>query len=379
MTSIASLITAYDPRRALERAETPPKAWYVDPRIAEYERGSVFARHWQVVGRIDQVASPGDYLTADVAGEPVVVVRGRDGVLRAFFNVCRHHAAIVMPQPCGTATAMKCPYHGWTYGLDGKLVSCGEFEEVRDFEKSRSGLVPLAVDTWEQFVFVRMDSGDAPATAASPALREYLGEMATRAAPLRLGELRFVERRSWDLKCNWKVFVDNYLDGGYHVPHAHPALGSVLDYAEYRIECFQRSALQSSPLDSSSATDAEAAATRRGAMAHYFWLYPNFMLNWYEGYMDTNLVLPLGVDGCRVIFDFFFADPAAGTDTAAAEQARSIAMAARVQDEDIDVCESVQRGLSSRSYETGRLSVRREAGEHLFHRLLHADLSAGLL
>jgi len=370
MTPLPRLIASYDSRRPLDRAETPPKSWYVDPRVAELEQRTVFARTWQFVGRVDQVREPGQYLTADVSGEPVVVVRGRDGALRGFFNVCRHHAAIVMPQPCGKATALKCPYHGWTYGLEGKLVSNGEFEEVCGFEKSQNGLMPLAAETWEQFVFVRIEP-------AGPSLREYLGDMGEQVAALRLDKLHFVERRTWELNCNWKVFVDNYLDGGYHVPHAHQALGSVLDYARYRIDCFDRFVRQSSPIDSAGG-DADAAATRRGDMAHYYWLHPNFMLNWYEGYMDINVVYPLGVDRCRVLFDFFFADaaPASPDDARAVEQARSIAMAERVQDEDIEVCESVQRGLSSRAYETGRLSVRREAGEHLFHRLLHRDLQS---
>jgi choline monooxygenase len=168
------------------------------------------------------------------------------------------------------------------------------------------------------------------------------------------------------------VFVDNYLDGGYHVPHAHKSLGSVLNYAEYRIENGPSYCVQSSPMTSAGA-DAATAAVRGGKMAYYFWLYPNFMLNWYEGLMDTNLALPLGPDRTRVIFDFYFADISSAGE---ALRKQSIDVAERVQGEDIGVCESVQRGLGSRAYDVGRLSVRREAGEHLFHRLLHADLTA---
>jgi len=182
------------------------------------------------------------------------------------------------------------------------------------------------------------------------------------------------DRRVYTLNCNWKVYVDNYLDGGYHVPHAHKELSSVIEYTQYTIENFERACLQSSPLSSGSNSVAGVAATRQGR-AFYLWIYPNFMINAYEGVMDTNLVVPLAVDKCAVIFDYYFADisQAAGT-----HNRQSIAVSEKVQDEDMAICDSVQRGLSSRAYVAGRLSVRREAGEHLFHRLLHADLTAAL-
>jgi len=189
---------------------------------------------------------------------------------------------------------------------------------------------------------------------------------AATAAQVGVGALRFFERRSYELGCNWKVFVDNYLDGGYHVPHLHGDLASILSHKDYTIECFERSCLQSSPI---SGGDALARTGR----ALYYWIYPNLMLNWYEGYLDTNLVVPLGVDRVKVIFDFYFAD--VGED-AMPRNLDSIAVSDRIQDEDHAICESVQRGLSSRAYRAGRLSVRREAGENLFHRLLARDLRA---
>jgi choline monooxygenase len=185
---------------------------------------------------------------------------------------------------------------------------------------------------------------------------------------------RFFERRTYSLNCNWKVFVDNYLDGGYHVPHLHKALNSVLDYRQYTIENEDRYCLQSSPMVAGD-EDAATSATRQGDRAWYFWQYPNFMINLYKGYMDTNLVLPDGVDRCKVIFDFYFDDV---IEEAAERNRQSIAVGERVNDEDVGICESVQRGLHSRAYGAGRLSVRREAGEHLFHRLLANDLKRGL-
>ncbi len=395
---LQQIIADYQPDIPLERAETIPAAWYTDPRIAALENRSVFGGTWQMVARLDQLCEPGRYVTADVAGEPVVVVRDGAGSLRAFFNVCRHHAAAVMTQPEGSCTVMQCPYHAWTYALDGSLKGMPEWDGVQDFDKRQNGLVPIAVDTWENFVFVNLSAPPAPALsahsplaspatpplakggpglvegrAAVPTLAEFLGDLPQRVAPLKLGELKFFERRSWDINCNWKVYVDNYLDGGYHVPHLHKGLSSVLDYQEYKIETHGHYCLQHSPM--TAGKDADTASVRKGDTAYYYWLHPNFMFNWYEGVMDTNLVLPLGVDRCRVIFDFYFADVG---EAALDHNRRSTAVAERVQQEDIDICESVQRGLGARVYNTGRLSVRREAGEQQFHRLLYRDLSKAL-
>jgi choline monooxygenase len=365
--SVQDILDSYNADASLSEASTIPAPWYVDSRIAEIEVKAVFSKTWQMIGRIEQVETPGQFVTTSVAGEPIVVVRGNDGVLRAFYNVCRHHAAAVVTEPCGQAAILHCPYHGWNYGLDGSLKGMPEFEGVKNFDRQKNGLVPVKVETWEKFVFVNLN----PETVA---LTGFLGGLVKRTAPLAIGKLHYFDSRTYDIHCNWKVFVDNYLDGGYHVPHLHKGLNSVLDYKEYTIENEDRYCLQSSPMVASS-EDAATGATRKGDRAWYFWQYPNLMINCYEGYMDTNLVLPIDVDHCRVIFDFYFADV---SDAALAYNQESVAVGALVQEEDLGICEAVQRGLKSRAYHAGRLSVRREAGEHLFHRLLAADLKTGL-
>jgi len=362
--TLREILASYNDAAPLSEAWTIPSPWYTDPRVADLELQNVFGRTWQAVGRSAQVEKPGQFLTASVAGEPIVVARGNDNQLRAFFNVCRHHAMCVMNEPAGTAPHLRCPYHGWTYTLEGELRGVTEFEGVRDFDRSKNGLVPLRVAAWEPFVFVNLDPQAAP-------LEDFLGELVTRAQPLGLASLKFFERRSYTLDCNWKVYVDNYLDGGYHVPHMHKGLNSVLDHAHYTVENFARCSVQSSPVAIDNSSEATAAATRKGDRAFYFWQYPNFMLNWYEGYLDTNLVLPLGSARCEVIFDFYFGDIGAAAQN---YNRKSIEVSERVQQEDIVICAGVQRGLGSRAYHAGRLSVRREAGEHLFHRLLAADL-----
>ncbi len=366
-TSIEQILSSYNDRAPLSQACTIPAAWYVDARIAELERLSVFSKTWQLVGRTDQVKTPGQFVSTTVAGEPIAVVRGNDGTLRGFYNVCRHHAAAVVTQPCGVASLLHCPYHGWNYGLDGSLKGMPEFEGVENFDRAQNGLVPIRVETWECFVFVNLDD-----QAAS--LAEFLGGLVKRVEPLDISKLHYFDRRTYNINCNWKVFVDNYLDGGYHVPHLHKGLNSVLDYKQYTIENEDRYCLQSSPMVASD-EDAATGAARKGDRAWYFWQHPNLMINCYAGYMDTNLVIPVDVDHCMVIFDFYFAEV---SDAAREYNEQSVSIGNRVQEEDLGICEDVQRGLKSRAYRAGRLSVRREAGEQLFHRLLAADLKRGL-
>ena len=366
--SLKEIVESYDPNAPLEEAWTIPAPWYVDPRVMESERRTVFARSWQLAARADQVRAPGQYVTTEVAGEPIVVVRGSDQTLRAFFNVCRHHAAAVMTEDEGTAHSLRCPYHGWTYTLQGELKGTPDFAGVCGFDRSQSGLVPVETAVWESWVFVKLDSG-------GPSLEEFLtDDLVKQTRPLGLENLHWMERRRYEFDCNWKVFVDNYLDGGYHIPHLHRGLDSVLDYGRYTIENGERFCLQWSPVVSTG-VEAETGAVRKGERALYYWIYPNFMINWYEGVMDTNLVRPVGVDRTEVIFDFYFPDL---SDRARERNLASIAVGQRIQDEDVAICKSVQRGLTSRAYRAGRLSVRREAGEHLFHRLLYQDLKVGL-
>jgi len=376
LPSLVELIDGYNPDLPLSRASTIPAAWYVDPRILDLERSTVFAQSWQLAARIDQVRAPGQYVSCELASEPIVVVRGEDGIVRGFFNVCRHHAAAVVTESEGSARTFRCPYHGWTYGLDGTLRGTPDFSEVCDFDRTTHGLIPLTIHDWEKWIFVSLDR-------QAQSLEAFLGPDLVRGVEqLGLQDLQWMERRHYTLDCNWKVFVDNYLDGGYHVPHVHRGLDSVLDYSEYVIENGTHFVLQSSPIVSNkrpkarvSDVERQTRAVRQGKRAYYYWIYPNFMINCYEGAMDTNVVIPRSVDRTDVIFDFYFADV---SKRARGRNRASIDISQQIQDEDVAICASVQRGLSSRAYGTGRLSVRREAGEHVFHRLLHADLKTGL-
>jgi len=373
---LKAIIDGYNPNTPVASASTIPATWYTDERVFHLEKETVFGQSWQFAARLDQLRESGNYVTTEIAGEPIVIVRGNDGEVRGFFNVCRHHAAAVMTETAGRANQMRCPYHGWTYSLEGELKGTPDFTGVCDFDRLANGMVPVEIGTWQNWFFVKIDRGRYPQlNGAQSDLNDFLGnDLIAQFRELDISKLSWFEQRRYILNCNWKVFVDNYLDGGYHVPHLHKGLDSVLDYSNYTIENGEHFCLQSSPMASTRKND-EVSAVRTGKRALYYWLYPNFMINCYEGMMDTNLVRPLAIDRTEVVFDFYFADI---SETMRERNLASINVGEMIQQEDVDICESVQRGLQSRAYEAGRLSVRREAGEHLFHRLLYADLKLGI-
>ncbi len=366
--AIEAQLRLFDSSLPLERAHTIPNSWYHDEDVYAAECRAVFGDSWQAIGRVDQVSTPGKYFTAVVAGEPIVVVRSEDGVLRAFYNVCRHRAACVAPEAEGHATRFRCRYHGWTYDLSGRLRGTPEFDGVADFEREKNGLISVAVDVWGPLVFVHL--GKTP--SACGGLAQFLAPLTERTQNLGVETLRFVERRDYRLECNWKVFVDNYLDGGYHINTVHPGLAGVVNYTDYRTEIFDQASVQISPLKP--AEDKSLSKVRAGDAAYYWWVFPNLMLNIYQGVMDTNLVLPLGPNACRVVFDFYFTE----TESLAAKQfnAESMRVGHQIQLEDIGICEEVQRGLASRSFKTGRFSVKREAPGYHFHQLLARQLTS---
>jgi choline monooxygenase len=239
-----------------------------------------------------------------------------------------------------------------------------ELGAVKDFDRDKFGLVPMHVTEWCGLVFISMARERRP-------LADDLTELARRLNDMHVASLQFVARRKYTLECNWKVYVDNYLDGGYHVSYLHKGLAGQLDLDSYRTEIFERYSIQSGA-GAGGASDASGAdfSERIGDKVLYAWLYPNLMINRYGPMMDTNWVIPRSHDRVDVIFDYYFT-PETARDTDFVE--KSLAASDVVQQEDVDICESVQKGLGSSSYEAGRYSVKREHGEHHFHKLLAAD------
>jgi choline monooxygenase len=345
----------------LARASTLPARWYTDPAVYALEQERIFARTWQPAGRAEQVRRSGEFFTCTVAGEPLVVLRDRGGQLRAFYNVCRHRAGPVA-EGCGRRQTLQCLYHGWTYALDGRLLAAPEFEGVENFSRDDCGLKPAAATVWGPFVFVHLDPDPPP-------LAEFLGAIPDETRAFELERMVACERREYLVRCNWKVYVDNYLEG-YHVPVAHPALSKELDYANYRVETFRYYSVQHAPIRPAPA----GAGERRYAnpagdqRALYYWVFPNWMLNLYPDNLSINIVVPLAPDRTLTVFEWYFHEPE--RPGAREAIARSVAFSDQIQQEDIKICEAVQARLGSRAYDRGRFSVRRENGVHHFQGLV---------
>jgi choline monooxygenase len=201
---------------------TLPFDWYSDPAVLRLERDSIFRRTWQYAGRADQVAEPGAFFTCDLGGVPIVVVRGKDGSLRAFLNVCRHRGSLVCEGE-GKRETLQCPYHAWTYGLDGSLRAAPRSEREPGFDKTELGLMPVSVDAWGPFVFVNPDAEAAPLTDTLGELPELVA-----ASGLDVESLRFLKRSSGEYEANWKVCSENFLEC-YHCQVAHPRFSKVVD------------------------------------------------------------------------------------------------------------------------------------------------------
>ncbi|WP_281850855.1 SRPBCC family protein [Dyella sp. GSA-30] len=337
----------------LDVALTLPARFYTDARMPALDASAIFARSWQLVCHQSQLLNVGDHVVTEIAGLPLLIVRSDAATIRAFHNVCRHRAGPIANCDGKGAQNLRCRYHGWTYGLDGVLRGAPEMGRTPDFNPADIRLPEVRVHLWQGLVFV--------AIGEAPPFDEFVAGIDARLGPHRaLHDYEFHHRESYDVACNWKVYVDNYLEG-YHVPHIHPGLNSLLDYRSYITETAQWYSFQFSPLESGDDLYGSGEAL-------YYFLYPNAMLNILPGRLQTNRVLPLGVDRCRVEFDFYYTP--ASSPEAQARRAKDIAFSDEVQDEDVTICEDVQRGLASGSYEAGRLNPLRENAVHHFHEMV---------
>jgi len=357
----------------VECAETLPARFYVEPGVLALEKERIFRRTWQLVGTLSHpcgevngvartIADAGAFFTVDVIGEPVLVVRDQAGALRAFSNVCRHRAGPIA-QGAGCRQVFQCGYHGWTYTLDGRLIGTPEVDGMEFFDRSTMGMAPLRCETWEQFIFVNFDRD-------APSLAEFLGNIPKQAGGFSFAGLQLAQRRDYHLNCNWKVYVDNYLEG-YHIPIVHPGLMKEIDYPRYRTEVFRYYSQQLGPVKEVRPEDSHERVYAPGSglpEALYFWMFPNLMLNIYPDNIQTNVIVPLAHDKTLTIFEWYFQD---ARSAAVKERAKkAIGFSETVQQEDMRICEAVQKGLQSATYDRGRYSVKRENGVHHFHLLL---------
>jgi choline monooxygenase len=350
----------------IAHAETLPADCYANPVWGRLEEERIFNRSWQLIGRVDQLPAVGSYLTAEIGRAPLVVVRGADEKIRGFINICRHRAG-PLARGTGSCQKLRCGYHGWTYDLTGRLIGRPDFEGVIGLTAEETGtdkmdLLPVEIACWEQFIFARVATGP----AGLPTLAEMLGEIPAVTGHCRIPALRPAGRRDYVIECNWKVYVDNYVEG-YHIPIIHPGLMREIDYQRYRTLTGRYHSRQDAPIRTGPDERRHYQTTAAQTDALYFWIFPNLMLNIYPDNLSTNLIIPLGPDRTLTIFEWYFHDVESAAARARIEAA--IALSDEIQQEDIRICEEVQRGLGSGLYHRGRYSPRRENGLHHFHSL----------
>ena len=332
-----------------EQAKSFPSFAYQSSEMDVIDRSVVLQPSWQLAAHLSQLQKPGDHVVHQLADQPILVVNTGDGI-QAYYNVCRHRAGPLALKN-GHAKTLMCKYHGWNYHLDGRLKSAPEMQTTQGFDVSQYRLPKIKTEIWQGLVFVALNDDVPPLSALTTGI-------AAQVLPIDLATMSFHRRDEFVLQCNWKIYVENYLEG-YHLPHVHPGLNQLLDYKSYRTELGQWHSYQYSPLEQSSGFYGEG-------QAHYYFLYPNTMLNILPNRLQTNQVLPLSNNQCRVVFDYYYPDIPEIDQLIAQDQQFSD----EIQDEDVGICEAVQLGMNSGSYQPGPLCHKREAGVHHFQELL---------
>jgi len=344
---------------------TLPYDWYADPAVLRLEQERIFARSWQYAARLDQVAEPGQLTSAWAGSLPVVLARGRDGELRGFVNVCRHRGHILCDGDARRET-IQCPYHAWTYGLDGTLRNAPRADLEPGFDKDALGLVPVSVDAWGPFVFVNPDADAAP-------LADELGELPELLAAdgIDVDALRFHKRAESDeYACNWKICVENFLEC-YHCAVAHPGLAKVLDVSPdaYGLEARGRLASQSGPPRQGAYADGEAV---RG---QFHLLFPGTVVNVMPGKPNLSIgpIVPRGPERTHRFLDYFV-----GPETDDEWLSEYLALDDQVGAEDRVLVENVQRGVASGALEAGTLLPESEKLIAWFQSLVVEELGSAL-
>jgi choline monooxygenase len=349
-------------------ARTLDKAFYLDEAVYRHARERVFANAWHWLGPLAEVQEPGTLAPHDLLpgllDEPLLLTRDAAGTLRCLSNVCTHRANRLVDAPC-KAEHIRCSYHSRRFDLDGRMRFMPGFEGAQNFPSASDHLPQLALDQWAGHAFTSL--------APSLPLARWLGEMRERLAwlPVHTWQPDASRSRSFEFDAHWALYIENYLEG-LHIPFVHPGLNQALDMAQYRYELGIASVLQLAL-----AREGEAAFTPPAGSpdhglrvaAYYWWLFPNLMLNIYPWGLSVNVVQPLGLARTRVLFRSFVADASLlGQGAGGALDP--------VEMEDEAVVLSVQRGIRSRLYSTGRYSPQHERGTHHFHRLLAQAMNA---
>jgi len=347
-------------RLPLEEATTLPGRLYHDPAIHQRELRDIFSKMWLCVGREEDIEKPGDFLTRTVGRESVIVVRDAASRINAFHNVCRHRGSRLVTEPSGSGLKnFLCPYHAWTYGLDGELRVAPHMEEARNFDRTQFGLNRVRLERWDGFLFINFSAG-------GPGLLEHLGEMATKFSRFKMGGLRCGKRISYSVDTNWKMLCENYSEC-YHCALIHPELNKVSHYTSGEIDLINQAAvggwmeLRKEEYETMSLSGKSNRPPFKGLPSedlrriHYYIIYPNMLLSLHPDYVMTHVIWPQEVGRCDVVCEFLFdADEVRRPGFDPSDAADFWDLTNR---QDWHACELAYQGTESVGYNRGRLST----------------------
>ena len=323
--------------------------YYYDPAIFEREKERIFFRTWQYVGHVSMLPEPSSYIVREIADESVTILRGEDGNLRAFYNVCQHRAHRLLEGEGKLRRFITCPYHTWSYDHDGQLNSAPGTQEIEDFDKSTICLTSVRQEILCGFIFINLDN-DAPALSElTQGLEEEIRSFSSSPEDLKVSN-----RYQIDLAANWKNSIENFCEC-YHCPNKHPTLAkNALDMETYKIECNEHFHVhRSRDKGEQVGYEVDTEASMRPNEFRSFYIWPNTV---FEVYPGGNLTVfhhdPLGPEETVHRIEWYF-----GSAELTDEERAVVDFVHEVRLEDVPLCESVQRGLHSRGYHKGRLVV----------------------
>jgi Rieske 2Fe-2S family protein len=338
---------------------TLPARYYTDPEIFRRELETFFCGMWVCAGREEQVANPGDYFLSEVAGESIIVTRDSGGALRAFYNVCRHRGTRMCREQQGKFVArIQCPYHGWTYGLDGGLLGTPHMDEAT-FRREDYPLHGVHADAWEGQVFLNLSRN-------ATALVEQLADLPPKFAPWKIHELRVYKRHDYEVQANWKLIVLNYNEC-LHCPILHPLLTRITDTMSGDNDTPQPTYIGGSMLFRGAAQTMSMDGQRRRdylpglneeqrKQVLYYAVYPNLLLSLHPDYVMAHRLWPLAPDLTRVTCEWYFHPAEMAKPEFVAEDA--LEFWDKTNREDWLISELSQQGISSRAYKPGPYSPR---------------------
>lgn len=351
----------------IKKASTLPSQYYTSIEIFEKSKTFIFKPSWQFIGDTDLLIEPGQIhpftLLDGYLNEPLLLTRDLDSKLHLLSNVCTHRGNILAECP-GTEKTLRCRYHGRRFSLDGKFLSMPECEDAINFPTETDNLSKVQFRLWDKFIFASIDPG-APC-------EEFIGDMLKRLEGMPKAVYVFDSARSrdYEVKANWALYVDNYLEG-FHIPYVHNSLNEKLDYGEYSGELYKYSNLQIGVAkrgESCFQLHETSPDFGKEIAAYYWWIFPNMMFNFYPWGLSINVIKPIDEDLTRISYLAYVSDPSK-LDTGAGAGLDKVEM------EDEAIVEQVQKGMSSSFYSRGRYSPLREQGVHHFHSLLYRFLN----